>query len=80
MRASLRRLAGKTSGSLRRLAKEFVYVATYGKTAGSTCLCGKKNLRRRFRIEHKQTKRKGVVGSDCIRHFKRKGYHPVVKA
>ena len=46
----------------------------------STCLCGKTNLKYRFGIKNRFTKRTGILGSKCIKNIKRKaGYHLILK-
>ena len=77
LQAKLEKLAGKP-GSLNKLVKAFRFTSGYrGKV--TTCLCGKKHLKLRFRVHHTITKKSGVVGSKCVKLFKRrKGYSPVV--
>jgi len=39
-------------------------------TGKSQCLCGKKGLRFRYKIVHRQSGKTAIVGSKCQRHFK----------
>ena len=70
----MRGLKGLAQGSCK--FSDFTFQVV--REGGTTCVCGKKNLKKRFMIQHSITKRKGIVGSTCVRKFKRpKGIRPI---
>ena len=73
----------KKLGATRNKAQD-VYAefdrTSYTASKSTTCLCGKRNLKRTFGIRHRKTKKAGILGSRCINKIKhKKGYHSVLK-